>query len=423
MLARSLLAVVALAASATAFAPVAPATLRAAKPAALAGARSAVLGRVVAPIARPAPLRSSRQQAAALNMAVSLPAGTPLKVGIAGATGAVGKEIVGVLEKRGFPVKELKLFGSARSAGTKVQTKWGEVTIEDFSVEEARKMDVVFVSVSGDFSLDYCEKMAEGEDGCVVIDNSSAFRMKEGFALCVPEINADAAKKSSKKVIANPNCTTAIGIMALWPLHQKYGLKKVLMSTYQAASGAGQEGMDELFNGAKQVTSGEKEVADNKIFAHPLPFNLIPHIDVFQDNLYTKEEMKVTWECQKIMELPNLPVSCTAVRIPTLRAHAETIVIETEKPINPDDARELLSKAPGVVVNDVPAEKKYPMPFGSSTKYPVEVGRVRQNIVFGDNGLEFFVCGDQLLRGAALNAVLIAESLMEPVGKAFTPTM
>jgi aspartate-semialdehyde dehydrogenase len=299
----------------------------------------------------------------------------------------VGKEIVGVLEKRGayrmglrafpfsargalaamrppidllsspscctpncvcragFPVAELRLFGSARSAGTKVQTKFGEVTIEDFSVEEARKMDVVFVSVSGDFSLEYCEKMAEGEDGCVVIDNSSAFRMKEGFALCVPEINADAAKKSNKKVIANPNCTTAIGIMALWPLHQKYGLKKVLMSTYQAASGAGQEGMDELFNGAKMVTSGEKAVADNKIFAYPLAFNLIPHIDVFQDNLYTKEEMKVTWECQKIMDLPNLPVSCTAVRIPTLRAHAETIVIETEKPINPDEVNASSTRA------------------------------------------------------------------------------
>jgi len=344
MLARSLLAVVALAASATAFAPVAPATLRAAKPAALAGARSAVLGRVVAPIARPAPLRSSRQQAAALNMAVSLPAGTPLKVGIAGertpraaslpkaarrrrlspprsparplctaaslppscaarltaarsqvpparserrswaclrsevcvlcllrwppsrpaALGRIARRcacsgrIAAISTARcgcsvrdarvsvclcvcvcvcmracacvrvcvrvagrascrracslslcgdaGFPVKELKLFGSARSAGTKVQTKWGEVTIEDFSVEEARKMDVVFVSVSGDFSLDYCEKMAEGEDGCVVIDNSSAFRMKEGFALCVPEINADAAKKSSKKVCAANSC-------------------------------------------------------------------------------------------------------------------------------------------------------------------------------------------------------------------------
>merc|ERR1719199_1428644 len=177
--------------------------------------------------------------------------------------------------------------------------------------------------------------------------------------------------------------------------------------------------MNELKDGVTAYSTGDD--VKNEVFAHPLPFNIIPHIDVFQDNLYTKEEMKVTWECQKIMELPNLPVSCTAVRIPTLRAHAETIVIETEKPINPDDARELLSKAPGVLVNDVPAEKKYPMPFGSSTKYPVEVGRIRQNIVFGDNGLEFFVCGDQLLRGAALNAVLIAEALMEPVGKAFTP--
>jgi aspartate-semialdehyde dehydrogenase len=290
-------------------------------------------------------------------------------------------------------------------------------------LEAARKMDVVFVSVSGDFSLEFCEKMADGPDGCVVIDNSSAFRMKEGFALCVPEINADASRKSNKKVISNPNCTTAIGIMALWPLHQKYGLKKVLMSTYQAASGAGQEGMDELFDGAKKVTSGEKKVADNKIFAHPLPFNLIPHIDVFQDNLYTKEEMKVTWECRKIMDLPNLPVSCTAVRIPTMRSHAETIVIETEKPIDPTEARDFLKKAPGVLVNDEPQNKKYPMPLTTSTNYNVEVGRIRQNLVFGDRGLEFFVCGDQLLRGAALNAVLIAESLMEPVGKPFTPTM
>uniref|UniRef100_A0A7S4NM34 Semialdehyde dehydrogenase dimerisation domain-containing protein n=1 Tax=Guillardia theta TaxID=55529 RepID=A0A7S4NM34_GUITH len=205
---------------------------------------------------------------------------------------------------------------------------------------------------------------------------------------------------------------------------RRFGLKKVIMSTYQAASGAGQEGMDELRDGAKEVVnSAEGTIAKNKIFAHPLPFNLIPHIDVFQDNLYTKEEMKVTWECRKIMDIPSLPVSCTAVRIPTFRAHAESIVVETEKPIKVDEARDLLAKSPGIALADEPANKKYPMPLTASKKYPVEVGRIRQNIVFGDHGLEFFVCGDQLLRGAALNAVLIAEALAEPVGKDFTPKL
>mmetsp|Transcript_24806 Transcript_24806/g.81565 ORF Transcript_24806/g.81565 Transcript_24806/m.81565 type:complete len:286 (+) Transcript_24806:561-1418(+) len=285
-------------------------------------------------------------------------------------------------------------------------------------------MDVVFISVSGDFSKEYAKAIAEGDDGAVVIDNSSAFRYDKDVALCVPEINADAARKNPNKVIANPNCTTAIGIMALFPLHKRFGLKKVIMSTYQAASGAGQEGMDELRDGAKEVVnSAEGTIAKNKIFAHPLPFNLIPHIDVFQDNLYTKEEMKVTWECRKIMDIPSLPVSCTAVRIPTFRAHAESIVVETEKPIKVDEARDLLAKSPGIALADEPANKKYPMPLTASKKYPVEVGRIRQNIVFGDHGLEFFVCGDQLLRGAALNAVLIAEALAEPVGKDFTPKL
>mmetsp|Transcript_65349 Transcript_65349/g.155868 ORF Transcript_65349/g.155868 Transcript_65349/m.155868 type:complete len:425 (+) Transcript_65349:59-1333(+) len=417
------LALVSTLACASAFLPVAPMQLRAASR--LSSAATPFAGRTVLPLA--APQRRAASLAAekvVISATVALPAGKKLKVGICGATGAVGKEIVGVLEKRNFPVGELRLFGSARSAGTKVPTKFGELVIEDFSVAAAREMDVVFVSVSGDFSLEHCNAMAEGDDGAVVIDNSSAFRYMEDIALCVPEINADAARKGSKKVIANPNCTTAIGVMALYPLHKKYGLKKVLMSTYQAASGAGKEGMDELFNGAKEVVTGpEGTIAKNEFFAHPLPFNLIPHIDVFQENLYTKEEMKVTWEIRKIFEVPNLPASCTAVRIPTFRAHAETIVIETEKPCPPDEARELLRTAPGLVVMDDPANKIYPMPVTASTKYACEVGRIRRSEVFGDNGLEFFVCGDQLLRGAALNAVLIAEALMEPIGKEFNPSM
>merc|ERR1711953_338954 len=213
-------------------------------------------------------------------------------------------------------------------------------------------------------------------------------------------------------LVANPNCTTAVGAMALWPLHQKYKLKKVIMSTYQAASGAGAEGMAELTNGLKAYAK-QGAVPEPEYFAHQLPFNVIPQIDAFQTNGYTKEEMKVTWELQKIFGLPDdVKVSCTAVRVPTLRAHSESIIIETEKPIDPDEARELLRNAPGVKVVDNPADLEYPMPLNATGKYDVEVGRIRSSLVFGDHGLEFFLSGDQLLRGAALNAVIIAEEVV-----------
>ena len=237
----------------------------------------------------------------------------------------------------------------------------------------------------------------------------SAFRYEKDVPLCVPEINAEATKGS--KLIANPNCTTAIGLMALWPLHKLFGLKKVIMSTYQASSGAGQPGMDELKEGTRAVLMGEREVAENKIFAHPLPFNVIPHIDKFQENGYTKEEMKVTWETRKICDLPDdFPVSCTAVRIPTYRAHSESIVVETEKPVDIAAARKALEEAPGVKLVDDTEAGLYPMPLTATGQYDVEVGRLRKNLCF-ENGLEFFVSGDQLLRGAALNAVLVAEAM------------
>ena len=237
----------------------------------------------------------------------------------------------------------------------------------------------------------------------------SAFRYEKDVPLCVPEINAEATKGS--KLIANPNCTTAIGLMALWPLHKLFGLKKVIMSTYQASSGAGQPGMDELKEGTRAVLMGERDVAENKIFAHPLPFNVIPHIDKFQENGYTKEEMKVTWETRKICDLPDdFPVSCTAVRIPTYRAHSESIVVETEKPVDIAAARKALEEAPGVKLVDDPEAMQYPMPLTATGQYDVEVGRLRKNLCF-ENGLEFFVSGDQLLRGAALNAVLVAEAM------------
>lgn len=284
--------------------------------------------------------------------------------------------------------------------------------MELFDVDKARECDCVFLAVSGDFALEHARAMSEGEDGAVVIDNSSAFRLHPDVPLVVPEINAETTKQS--KLIANPNCTTAIGLMALWPLHKLFKLKRVLMSTYQAASGAGQPGMDELASGTKAVLTGEADVAPNEIFAYPLPFNVIPHIDKFQENGYTKEEMKVTWETRKICGLPeDFPVSCTAVRIPVPRAHSESIVIETELPVDVDAARRALSEAPGVNLVDDPDNLKYPMPMTATEKYDVEVGRLRKSLVFGDYGLEFFVSGDQLLRGAALNAVLVAEAMVE----------
>jgi len=332
-------------------------------------------------------------------------------VGIVGATGAVGKEIVGCLNKSSLDVSTLRIFGSKRSAGTsKDAGKFGSIEVELFDEDKARECDVVFLAVSGDFSLAHAKNIGAGDDGAVVIDNSSAFRYDKDIPLCVPEINADDIKSS--KLIANPNCTTAIGLMALYPLHKLFKLKKVIMSTYQAASGAGQEGMDELKAGTQQVLSGEKDIADNKVFAHALPFNVIPHIDKFMENGYTKEEMKVTWETRKICNLPDdFPVSCTAVRIPTYRAHSEVIVVETEKPIDIDAARKALEEAPGVKLVDDVANEKYPMPLTATGQYDVEVGRMRRSEVFGDYGLELFVSGDQLLRGAALNAVLIAEAM------------
>jgi aspartate-semialdehyde dehydrogenase len=327
------------------------------------------------------------------------------KVGIIGATGAVGIEMVKVLKDRNFPVSELHLFASERSAGKKLETPFGEIEVELFGVDAAKEMDFVFMAVSGDFAKEFAPQIAV-EDGATVIDNSSAFRYDDAYPLVIPEINPQDAKKG--KLIANPNCTTAILAVALYPLYKEFGIKRAIVSTYQATSGAGAEGMAELETEAKNYLEG-KEVK-NEFFAHPIPFNLIPHIDKFQDNGFTKEEMKVTWEMRKTFGNPDLQISCTAVRIPTFRAHAEACTIETEKPITPEEAREILAKAPGVKIVDNTENNEYPMPLNATKQYDVEVGRIRSSLVF-ENGLDFFVCGDQLLKGAALNAVQIAEVL------------
>ncbi len=323
---------------------------------------------------------------------------------IVGATGAVGQEMLRCLEALEFPVGKLRLVASERSAGQEVETPFGKVIIETISEEVFKESDIALFSAGSDVSKEWRERVVAAD--CLMIDNSSAFRYEEETPLVVPGINSEMAK-NHKGVIANPNCTTAIAAMALYPLHQHFGLKKVIVSTYQATSGAGAKGMQELIQQTHDLLHGHE--AHPEVFAHKIAFNLIPHIDSFQDNGYTKEEMKVTWETQKIFGDDSLKISCTAVRIPTLRAHSESIVVETEKPIPAEEAREILSAAPGVEVVDDLENKAYPMPINASGKFAVEVGRIRQNLVFGEHGLEFFVCGDQLLRGAALNAVEIAK--------------
>jgi len=332
-----------------------------------------------------------------------------MRIGIVGATGAVGQELLSVLEKRNFPVSELRLYASARSAGKSQKFRGREVSLEVLP-ETPLPVDIVLASAGGGISKQYAPIWARQS---VVIDNSSAFRYDPGVPLIVPEINAHAIQ-GHQNIIANPNCTTAILVMALYPLHKVFGARRVIVSTYQSSSGAGASGMDELLHGTRQYLAGLP--IEHKTFAHPLPFNVIPHIDAFQENGYTKEEMKVLWETQKIMSDSQIKVSCTAVRVPTLRVHCEAVTVEFEHPISSETAREVLSRAPGVDLVDDPASKHYPLPLTATGKFNVEVGRIRQNLVF-DHGLDFFVAGDQLLKGAALNAVQIAELLLEPVGR------
>jgi aspartate-semialdehyde dehydrogenase len=331
-----------------------------------------------------------------------------MKLAIVGASGAVGHELLSVLEKSSLKYDELRLYASPRSAGTVLACRGQQLTVEVMP-EGAIDADVILASAGGSISKAQAPVWAAA--GAIVIDNSSAFRYDDAIPLIVPEINGDVLLEkdwSSGGIIANPNCTTAILVMALEPLHKAFGVKRAIVSTYQATSGAGAKGMQELEQQTRNALEGKP--VTHEVFAHSIVFNLIPHIDAFQDNGYTKEEMKVVWETHKIMRAPEIKLSCTAVRIPTMRAHSEAVTLELTRPATPEAARELLRNAPGVDVLDDPAAKLYPMPLTASGKYNVEVGRIRQSLVF-DGGLDLFVCGDQLLKGAALNAVQIAEYL------------
>src|SRR5579864_209600 len=320
------------------------------------------------------------------------------RVGVVGATGAVGSELVKVLHDRKFPLSEVQLFASERSADKRTETPFGTTVMRRFDVASANECDIVFLCVSGEFARQHARKLAELS---LVIDTSSALRLEQDVPLVIPEINAEAAR--GHRLIANPNCTMAVAAMALWPLHRAFGLKKVIVASYQAASGAGADGMSELIAGAGDYLAGRP--LPRNVFAHPLAFNVVPQIDRFHENGYTFEEMKVCWEMRKVFGEPDLPVSCTAVRVPTLRAHAEAITIETAAPVTPEAARAVLATAAGVRVLDDPAHHAYPMPITASARYDVDVGRIRTSLIFGAHGLDLFVCGDQLLKGAALNAV------------------
>lgn len=328
-----------------------------------------------------------------------------LNVAVVGATGAVGQEILRLLEERRFPVGELRPLASARSAGKTVNFCGQSVTVREAMPEAFDGIDLALFSAGGATSKALAPEAVRR--GAVVIDNSSAFRYDPDVPLVVPEVNAHALARHTG-LIANPNCTTAILAVALWPLHRAFRAKRVIVSTYQAASGAGAAAMEELVRETGRVLRGE--AARCEVFPHPLAFNVIPQIDAFQENGYTREEMKVVWETHKIFGDDTIRISCTAVRVPTLRAHAEAVTVEFERPVTPESARAVLAEAPGVDVVDNPTERHYPMPLRATGKGNVEVGRIRKNLAF-DNALDFFVVGDQLLKGAALNAVQIAEHL------------
>lgn len=328
-------------------------------------------------------------------------------VAIVGATGAVGIEMIKVLERRNFPVGEMTLLASARSAGKKLAYNGSEITIKELTKDSFSGIDIALFSAGGGITKEFAPAAVEA--GCVVVDNSSAYRQDPDTPLVVPEINA-ADVANHKGIIANPNCTTAISLMALYPLHQEFGVSRIFASTYQAVSGSGAQGIKELDQQVTQIVKGEE--VTREVYPHQIAFNALPHVDVFLEDGYTKEEMKMENEGRKIMHHPTFKASITCVRIPVYRAHSIAISAEFEKPVSVEAAREVLAKAPGLDIIDDVTANQYPLPLDQAEKDNCAVGRIRKDCAF-DNGLCFWVAGDQLLKGAALNAVQIAEELVK----------
>ena len=331
-----------------------------------------------------------------------------MKVAIVGVSGAVGQEFLRVLDERNFPLDELVIFGSSRSTGKEYTFKGKKLIVKKLQHNDDFKgIDIALVSAGAGISKEYADTITKF--GTVMIDNSSAFRMEKDIPLVVPEVNAADAKNMPRRIIANPNCTTIQMVVALKPIEDLSHITKVHISTYQSASGAGASGMDELTAQTKEVAAGEKATVAK--FAYQLVQNLIPHIDVFTENDYTKEEMKMFHETRKIMH-SDILVSATAVRVPVLRAHSEALWVETEKEISLEQAKDAFTKADGIIVIDNPAEKQYPMPLHLAGRDEVFVGRIRKDLT-NPKGLVFWTVSDQIKKGAALNAVQIAEYLVK----------
>ncbi len=331
-----------------------------------------------------------------------------MNIAIVGASGAVGQELLKVLDDRKFPVDTLRLFGSERSAGRKYLFRGEEhqvMLLQDN--DDFRDIDIAFVSAGASTSIKFADTITR--HGAVMIDNSSAFRMNDDVPLVVPEVNGADALNAPRGIIANPNCTTIQMVVALAPVNRLSEIKRVHVATYQAASGAGAAAMEELVEQHRALAEGREPRVEK--FVTQLAYNVIPHIDVFGDNGYTKEEMKMHFETKKIMHAPTLEVSATCVRVPVLRAHSEAIWVETARPVSVAEAREAFSRADGVVLVDDPANKVYPMPLDKAGLDPVYVGRVRSDLA-NPNGLTFWTVSDQIKKGAALNAVQIAEYLL-----------
>ena len=336
-------------------------------------------------------------------------------VAIAGATGAVGVEMLRCLEQRNFPVGQLTLLASARSAGKTMKFKGQDVKIQELTKDSFAGVDIALFSAGGGISKEFIPHAVKA--GAVVVDNSSAYRMDDSVPLVVPEINA-ADVKNHKGIIANPNCTTAITLMALWPLHQAFGVTRVFASSYQAVSGTGAQAIEELERQSRVWASANRKWDDVrlpkeevKVYPHQIAFNALPHVDSFLDSGYTKEEMKMENEGRKIMHHPKFRASVTCVRVPVFRAHSVAVSAEFEKPVSIEAAREVLAKAKGLDVVDDPSLKQYPLALDVAGKDNCAVGRLRIDCAL-DNGLAFWIAGDQLLKGAALNAVQIAECLV-----------
>jgi len=330
-----------------------------------------------------------------------------MKVAVVGVSGAVGQEFLQVLEERNFPMDELVLFGSARSAGKEYEFRGKKITVKELKHnDDFKDIDIALTSAGAGTSKEFAATITK--HGAIMIDNSSAFRYDEDVPLVVPEVNAADAKNRPRNIIANPNCSTIQMVVALKPVNDLSPIKRVHVATYQAASGAGAQGIAELEQQIRQVANGE-ETSPSK-FPYQLAMNIIPHIDIFLDNDYTKEEMKMNWETKKIMHT-DAEVSATCVRIPVARAHSEAVWVETEKALTIEEVRKAMENTEGLTIIDKPSEKQYPMPLFVAGKDDVYVGRLRKDVA-NPNGITFWCVGDQIKKGAALNAVQIAEYLI-----------